>query len=150
MLNVLLSILLHNYANDMALIANSEKWLQAMQSVIKKWCKKWRLNINPTKSNIVHFRSTIFSRTNLKFWYGTHELLKVDKYKYLGVIFHELLMMQTCIETLSDSGSCALLGIIMKFKILIIVFNINLIVNYLIRCWVPILNYRAEIWGCYI
>ena len=47
-----------------------------------------------------------------------HELLIVDKYKYLGVILDELLTMQTCIETLSDSGSRAMGGIITKFKML--------------------------------
>ena len=85
-----------------------KKDLQAMLNAMYKWGKKGRLNINPNKSNIVHFRSKKICRTNFKFLYCTHELLIVDKYKYLGVIFDALLTMQTCIEMMSDFSSCGL------------------------------------------
>ena len=49
-LNVLL------YADDIALIAQNEAEMDVLLDTVSKWCKKWRLCINPTKSKVVHFR----------------------------------------------------------------------------------------------
>ena len=48
------SILL--YADDIALIAASEKNLQKMLDTLSAWTDKWLMNIHPDKSQIVHFR----------------------------------------------------------------------------------------------
>ena len=42
------------YAEDIVIIANNENDLQLDNT--NQWCKKWRLNINYNKSNIIHFR----------------------------------------------------------------------------------------------
>ena len=42
------------YADDIALIAASEEDLQNMLSILENWCKKWRMKVNSTKSNIGH------------------------------------------------------------------------------------------------
>ena len=44
------------YADDIALLAPSEVVLQHMLDVLCKWSKKWSINVNKTKSKIIHFR----------------------------------------------------------------------------------------------
>ena len=44
------------YADDLALIAETENDLQDMLNTVSDWCLKWRLKANPTKSQVVHFR----------------------------------------------------------------------------------------------
>ena len=50
--NEKLSILL--YADDVVLLAESESDLQIMLDVLSNWCKKWRLDINDTKTQVIH------------------------------------------------------------------------------------------------
>ena len=55
------SILL--YADDIALIAPSEKNLQKMLDTLSAWTDKWLMNIHPDKSQIVHFRKNDVDET---------------------------------------------------------------------------------------
>ena len=57
-----LSILL--YADDIALISPTERGLQDMLNTVDSWCKKWRLQINPNKSKVVHFRKKRTERSS--------------------------------------------------------------------------------------
>ncbi len=54
--NKLVSILL--YADDMVLVASREADLQIMLDKMYEWCKKWRLKVNKSKFQVVHFRNT--------------------------------------------------------------------------------------------
>ena len=49
-----LNILL--YADDIVLLAKNEEDLQFLLNIVETWCKKWRLEVNLTKTNIVHVR----------------------------------------------------------------------------------------------
>ena len=49
------------------------------------WCRKWKLLINVSKSNIIHFRKTGTKETNYMFKWGQVPLEKVNCYKYLGL-----------------------------------------------------------------
>ena len=55
--NKSVSILL--YADDIVLISGSEESLQKMLESVHNWCQKWQLNINCSKTQIVHFRKKI-------------------------------------------------------------------------------------------
>ena len=44
------------YADDVALMAESEKELQRMLDVLHKWCQTWDVLVNSQKSQIVHYR----------------------------------------------------------------------------------------------
>ena len=55
--NKSVSILL--YADDIVLISESEESLQKMLDSVHNWCQKWQLNINCSKTQIVHFRKKI-------------------------------------------------------------------------------------------
>jgi hypothetical protein len=66
--DLLLSILL--YADDLALIAESEQDLQIMITTLSNWCKKWRMKVNVKKTKVVHFRSKGVERTSFNFIHG--------------------------------------------------------------------------------
>ena len=81
------------------------------------WCIEWRLSINITKSNIVHFSGSRKKRSNFNFHYGDTSLEYKDEYKYLGIYLDEHLNFTSCINTLADSGSRALGALISKLKL---------------------------------
>ena len=82
-----ISILL--YADDIILLAQTEGNLQIMLNGLNDWCNKWKLRVNLKKSNIIHFRKKKMPKTQYKFQFNNEEMLKVNEYKYLGLIFNE-------------------------------------------------------------
>ncbi len=55
------------FADDIVIIANSEKELPQILKCVQTWCKNWRLKVNTKKNNIVHFRRKQKQRTTFKF-----------------------------------------------------------------------------------
>ena len=53
--NLAINILL--YADDIVLLAENEQDLQSLIFIVECWCKKWRLEVNLTKTNIMHIRN---------------------------------------------------------------------------------------------
>ena len=45
------------YADDVLLLAESENDMQELLNFVNDWCRKWRLIINLSKSNAMHFRN---------------------------------------------------------------------------------------------
>ena len=142
--NVSLSILL--YADDMVLLSNSEKDLQSMLDKMYNWCQKWRLKVNETKSNIVHFRPSRCKPSDVSFKYGDRELYRVPEYKYLGVILDEHMNFKSCSKTLADSGGRALSAVISKFKKYKDI-GYNTYSKMYEACVIPVLDYGSGIWG---
>ena len=134
------------YADDLVLLADNEKDLQTLLDLMHAWCIEWRLSINITKSNIVHFRGSRKKRSNFSFHYGDTSLEYKDEYKYLGIYLDEHLNFTSCINTLADSGSRALGALISKLKTLkstrcktyTSLFNSQV---------ATILDYCSSIWG---
>ena len=62
------SILL--YANDVVLISESADDLQNMLNTLNKWCNKWRLGVNESKTKIMHFRNKNQLSSNFIFQCG--------------------------------------------------------------------------------
>ena len=52
--DMLVNILL--YADDIVLLAENEQDLQGLLNVTERWCRKWRLEVNMSKTNILHIR----------------------------------------------------------------------------------------------
>ena len=46
------------YADDLALVATSPEDLQLKLNLLHEYCKKWKLNINLSKTKIVEFNKT--------------------------------------------------------------------------------------------
>ncbi|CAC5384974.1 unnamed protein product [Mytilus coruscus] len=108
----ILSILL--YADDIALIAPDEASLQRMLDVVSDWCSQWKL-VNPSKSNVVHFRNPSIDRSNFYFTCSRQNITYATSYKYLGMWLDEHLTFDKAIRELSKSASRALGALYVKF-----------------------------------
>ena len=134
------------FADDIALIAESEQELQAMLGALYSWCNTWLLQINPTKSKVVHFRPKSQNRSSFKFMCGPSSLETVPSYKYLGIWLNEHLDYQSCIKPLADSGRKALGLLIAKSK-QFGNFPFEAFSSLYESLVVPRLDYAAGIWG---
>ena len=63
-LNMLVNVLL--YADDIVLIAADEQDLQSFIVIVEAWCKKWKVELNLTKTNVMHIRNSNKKQSN--FW----------------------------------------------------------------------------------
>ena len=104
------------YADDIALIAESEKDLQKMIHVLHNWCRKWRMRVNTNKSKVIHYRIKSQDRTKEQFIFGSNKLEVVGRYKYLGLVLDEFLNYDTTAAILAESGGRALGAVYSKFK----------------------------------
>ena len=78
------------YADDIVLIAESEKDLQLMLDKLTRWCSKWRMLLNTEKTQTVHFRHKNAQKTKFIFKVAGTNVEIVNRYRYLGVTFNEL------------------------------------------------------------
>ena len=58
------------YADDIVLLAESENDIQQMLHVVYTWCKKWRMEVNLSKTNILHIRKKNQQRSHFNFKLG--------------------------------------------------------------------------------
>ena len=69
-------------ADDIVNISENEHLLQTMLDILNNWCCKWRLLVNETKSNIVHYRNNNKKQIHI----GSFVLKRANKSKCLGMI----------------------------------------------------------------
>ena len=140
----MLSILL--YTDDIVLLAESEQALQEMINKATDWCHNWRLKINVSKTNVVHFRKPTVGMTEFVFKFGNSEITKEDEYKYLDVIMHSSLNVDVATNLLSGSASRALGAVINKHKAIggLGFSAFEALYDNLV---VPILDYGSGVWG---
>jgi hypothetical protein len=79
------------YADDIVLLASKERDLQRMLDVLDQWCMQWNINVNPSKSEIIHFRNKAVKETIYTFKSGDINLNVVNGYRYLGLYLNEFL-----------------------------------------------------------
>ena len=110
------------------------------------WCRKWKLLINVSKSNIIHFRKTGRKETNYMFKWGQVPLEKVNCYKYLGLYLFSDMNFSKTARFLSESATRALGSLISKYKSTKFMHyhTYTKLFNSLV-C--PITEYGAGIWG---
>ena len=134
------------YADDIAIISENEQKLQKLLDHVHEWCKKWQLNLNIDKTQIVHFRKSQKQRTKFEFKIGLHKVMVVSKYKYLGTFLDEFLTFSENAQILADSAGRGLGSVFSKFKLFKDcgyrtyekMYNTSV---------VPIFSYGAGIWG---
>ena len=134
------------YADDIALIAATEEDLQNMLSILENWCKKWRMKVNSTKSNIVHFRPCRVPKTSYLFVYNMDVIEIVSRYKYLGIVLDEMLDYSVTANVLADSGGRALGSLYTKFRNNK-GFGYTTYTKMFDSCVSPILDYCSGVWG---
>ena len=105
------------YADDIAIISENEQKLQKLLNHVHEWCKKWQLNLNIDKTQIVHFRKSQKQRTKFEFKIGLDKVMVVSKYKYLGTFLDEFLIFNENAQILADSAGRGLGSVFSKFKL---------------------------------
>ena len=134
------------YADDIVLLAPDEHQLQLMLSKLNAWCKKWHLEINIEKTNVIHFRSTRNTRSDYEFRCGDTVINYTDSYRYLGIWLNEFMDMHKTVKELCKSASRALSAIYTKFR-----SNSGMSFEIYTKLYTtlvePVLFYGAGIWG---
>ena len=108
----LLNILL--YADDIVLFAENETDLQFLLNIVEIWCQKWRLEVNLTKTNILHIRVKRKMQSKFMFIFNKRPVPYCTFYKYLGCNINEFLDYNFTAKMQSDSAGRALSSIITK------------------------------------
>ena len=85
------------YADDIVLLAENENSLQKMLDCVAAWTEKWRISLNESKTQVVHFRTKSREKTKVQFKCCNSDIDTVEGYKYLGIWFDEFLDFQESI-----------------------------------------------------
>ena len=141
---LLINILL--YADDIVLLAEKEEDMQSLLFIVECWCKKWRLEVNLTKTNIMHIRSKRKMQSKFVFFFDKSTVPYCDSYKYLGASINEFLDYSFTVGCLVDSAGRALGSVITKmiknkglpFSVYTILYD---------ACVTSISDYAGEITG---
>jgi len=143
---VTISLLL--YADDVVLLAEAESDLQNLILILNSWCKRWRLNVNKSKTQIMHIRKQNQSRSEFVFKLNDGEVLQyASAYKYLGLLLDEHMNASTLTYDLSIRGSKALGSLLahfyanngMGFSTFKTLYEV---------CIAKVCDYSAGVWGC--
>ena len=134
------------YADDIILLAPTEQKLQIMLDTIANWCKKWRMQVNKDKTQIVHYRKSGVKCTESKFKFNRDELEIVPSYKYLGVFLDEHMTFLQTAQSLSKAATRALGLLRYKLRFLKDCRCASFTTMYSSYIC-PILDYSSGVWG---
>ena len=140
----LINILL--YADDIVLFASNEMDLQYLLNIVEIWCQKWRLEVNMTKTNVLHIRVKRKPQSRFMFLFNKNTVSYCQYYKYLGCTINEFLDFSFTADVQTDSAGRALSTIITKMiKNQGFPFNVYSILYK--ACVCSISEYGSEIFG---
>ena len=74
------------YADDTVIISDNKNDFQEALNAFSMYCRKWKLKINESKSNIIIF-GTVRNRNRLIFAINNQPINIVNSFKYLGLDF---------------------------------------------------------------
>ena len=74
------------YADDLALVAETEDNLQRLLDILSNWCNKNKMQANLDKTKVVNFRNKSTSKTERRFLFNTQSIEIASSYKYLGLV----------------------------------------------------------------
>ena len=139
-----ISILL--FADEVALIAETEENMQKMLKCLHEWCSKWRLGLNMDKTKIVHYRHESCAQSDFFFSIGETKVSMTNTYKYLGLWLEEHLNLKEMVKALSASAGRALGKLCSKFHASGGMSH-KMFTKLYESLVSPILAYGAGIWG---
>lgn len=133
------------YADDIVLIAESKQNLQRMLDKVSEYAKKWRFELNPSKSQVVVFGKRQPPRT-VKWRLGDNEIQQVSQYKYLGIELTRTLRWNVYVKrilakakrNMTQALAMGISGGFMNVRLA------NIIWMSLVR---SLIEYGCEIWG---
>ena len=77
--NTFVNVLL--YADDIVLLAKNEQDLQFLLILVENWCIKWRLEVNLTKTNILHIRGKRKNQSMFMFLFDKKPVPYCESYR---------------------------------------------------------------------
>jgi len=136
------------YADDLVIVGDHVGRVQRILDALSKFCVKWGLKVNMSKTKAMIFRNGGIIKKQEKFYYNGIKLENVSYYKYLGVSMSTKLSWSPAQSTLSAQAR----------KALFVINQINYQCDYSFKtacnifdkCVVPILTYGSEVWGPYV
>ena len=134
------------YADDLVLLADNEIDHQLMLDNLSNWCLANYMLINPSKSQIVHFRQRSVPCSDFLCTCGTDQLNIVEQYVYLGLTLTEILDYNVTAKLVAQSAGRALGLLIIKFKSLGGMPFDGYSKLYDSLVW-PVMAYGAALWG---
>ena len=132
------------YADDTVILAESSNELQSALDSLNKYCQKWQLKINVSKTKIIIF-SKGKVRVYPKFYIGSKEIEVSEDYVYLGVTFAYNGIFNRAIDKQINKARRAMFALLDKAKTLHL--PLDIVLELFDRCVTPILLYGCEIWG---
>lgn len=76
------------YADDIVLLADSEKDMQRLMKCVHEYSRKWRFEVNHSKCGLIRFNVTGSTQPTTRLTIGKSAVPWVESYKYLGVELH--------------------------------------------------------------
>ena len=131
------------YADDTVMLSESKEGLQESLNRLGKYCEKWGMKVNTDKTKIM-ICTPGNEKDESKFYFEDNLVERVDRYKYLGIIFNSKGNFTEAKQMLYEKARKA------SFKLGKLVNNENLSPKILIdlfdKMLKPIAMYGAEIW----
>ena len=138
-----LKLLAFLYADDTILLAESANDLQHILFHFDTSCKKWKLKVNLSKTNIIVFGCR--NPASFSFKFSNKNIEITNEYKYLGLIFTSNGSFFTARKHLVPQAKKAMHTVLVQSRSLDLLIDIQL--KLFDHTVVPILLYIAEIWG---
>ena len=142
--NTFVNILM--YADDIVLLTACETDMQYLLNIVESWCSKWRLEVNLSKTNIMHVRGARQLQSKFMFLFNKRSVEYCKSYKYLGVTINEFLDFNFTAAIQAESAGRALGSIIAK-SIKCGGLPYNVFTMLFDSCCSSISDYGSEIWG---
>ena len=114
--------------------------------MVQDWCRKWRLDVNLSKTNILHVRNSRKTQSKFVFLFNNRPVAYCKHYTYLGITLNEFLDFKFTCQVQADSAGRALSSIVTKMiKNGGFPFNIYSLLYE--TCVTSISDYGGEIFG---
>lgn len=131
------------FADDVVLVAESEKMLQKMLDAVFQYSRRYRFRFNRDKSSVMVFGQR--KGREVKFYLGKTELGRVQEYKYLGLILDQNFSWKSQMRKIVDkarkrSRALCAMGVRDGVSVKAVLRGWEVLVR-------PVLEYGAEIWG---
>ena len=133
------------YADDLIIMSTTQEGLQKSLNALKKYCQKWKLNVNHKKTKCMIF-SKASNIKNINFTINSKIIDITKEFKYLGITINSKNC--TFTPTLSDLSSKANKAIYsLLSKLPIKLTPVKTMLKLFDCCIAPILLYGSEVWA---
>ena len=132
------------YADDLVMVSTSEEGLQKKLNSLEKYCAKWRLRINESKTMVMQV-SKCGRLPPKTFKINDVELTNTKTYKYLGIVFDSAGNFNQARINMNERGQKAMYKL--KSAVDRSILNSAVAINLFDKTVKPVCLYGAEIWG---